>query len=225
MDGSRPLAKAPQRHHLVGGPDRYAAREAPEHVVADLVAESEHLAVRRQRTGRVLELGALTFDDVEIEVKRPEEQDREAEIAAEDQRHPARLEALHRGEVRGQKEPGRKRDAEKESVPGPEVTREAEQPFENGKGARRPLEDRRQLKQVGRPPIAAFVASTERRGGHRACPPPARLPRAAWISPGGRRACRFNPYNSRDYTRWWALVTNPPAGQGSFFVRPAASVR
>ena len=74
----------PQGHHLVGGPDRAAAGQAPEDVVANLVAKQERLAVGGEPPGVVLVPVALRPANVEQEMQAPGDRDEQAEIAGVD---------------------------------------------------------------------------------------------------------------------------------------------
>ena len=132
---------APEEEHLVGGPDRHAARERPEHVVPDLVVAEKAGIVPLHLLPVVLEVRALHLEDVEVQVKTARHEDHEHQVPRQQERYPSRFEIRALLERRLQEVPGEGGEsAEGEDEREQELLRKQEP--DGFRNAGRPLEHR-----------------------------------------------------------------------------------
>ena len=164
--GQMPVGVHPQRQRLVQRPHTAAAHQAPEHVVAGLIAKQERLVVGAEPAVVVLVALALRLLDVEPQVPGTEEQGHDRGVAQVDEDHPARLEAGHALHLRRQEQPRHDRHGHEQHVVRHQVAGKPEQPLEEPQRPRRPHEHRRRLNQFRGLPLPARVASPQIRFGH-----------------------------------------------------------
>ena len=164
--GDELVGVQPQRDRLVAGPDRAAAGEVPEHVVAGLVAEQKRAAVAGEPARVVLVALVLGALDVQPQVQTAGDDQQQRRIAQIQLGDPADRERLGTRQAGREEQPCHDGDARVDGVLGIQQPVMPEQELQDRSQLKRPGEQRRRLGQRFRLPLAAYGAACKIGFGH-----------------------------------------------------------